>query len=156
MARANALIPAFNAGEFSPRMAARVDLAQYRFAGETFENLLLLQQGGFMRRPGTRYVNAVKTESLKSRLLGFVFSTVQAYAIEAGDNYFRFYKDLGRITVADTDAAISNGDFAGNITGWTDRSGVLELPFYAENGAFTVGLVVTGGTSTANAGRNSR
>ena len=149
MARANALMPAFNAGEFSPRMVARVDLAQYRFAGETFENLLLLQQGGFMRRPGTRYVNAVKTESLKSRLLGFVFSTVQAYAIEAGNNYFRFYKDLGRITVADTDAAISNGDFAGNITGWTDRSGVLELPFYAENGAFTVGLVVTGGTSTA-------
>ena len=150
MARANAFVPAFNAGEFSPRMAARVDLAQYHFAGETFENLILLQQGGFMRRPGTRYVNAVKTESLKSRLLSFVFSTVQAYAIEAGNNYFRFYKDLGQIVVADTDAAISNGDFTSNIAGWTDRSGVLELPFYAETGTFTAGLVVTGATSLAN------
>jgi len=150
MARANALVPAFNAGEFSPRMAARVDLAQYRFAGETFENLILLQQGGFMRRPGTRYVNATKTESLKSRLLSFVFSTVQAYAIEAGDNYFRFYKDLGRIEVEPTDAAIANGDFTASIGDWTDRSGVLELPFYAEAGAFTAGLVVSGGTSGAS------
>lgn len=149
MARANAIIPAFNSGEFSPRMAARVDLAQYRFAGETFENLVLLQQGGFMRRPGTRFVNAVKTESLKTRLLSFVFSTVQAYIIEAGNGYFRFYKDLGRITVADTDAAITNGDFTSDISGWTDRSGILELPFDAETGAFTVGLVVTGGTSAA-------
>ncbi|MBE9559086.1 MAG: hypothetical protein IMF08_19665, partial [Proteobacteria bacterium] len=130
-------------------MAARVDLAQYRFAGETFENLILLQQGGFMRRPGTRYVNAVKTESLKTRLLAFVFSTVQAYGIEAGNNYFRFYKNLGRIAVANTDAALANGDFTSDITGWTDRSGVLELLFYAEAGAFTAGLVVTGGTSTA-------
>ena len=149
MARANALIPAFNAGEFSPRMAARVDLAQYRFAGETFENLLLLQQGGFMRRAGTRYIGAVKTESLKTRLLGFVFSTVQAYAIEAGDAYFRFYKDLGQIAVAGTDAVVNNGEFISSIAGWSDRSNVLELPFYAEGGDFAAGLVVTGGTSLA-------
>lgn len=149
MARANALMPAFNAGEFSPRMAARVDLAQYRFAGETFENLILLQQGGFMRRPGTRFVKAVKTESLKTRLLSFAFSTVQAYAIEAGNNYFRFYRDLGQVAVADTDAVVVNGDFTSDIAGWTDNSGILELPFYAEGGAFTAGLVVTGGTSTA-------
>lgn len=149
MARVNALIPAFNAGEFSPRMAARVDLAQYRFAGETFENLILLQQGGFMRRPGTRFVAAAKTESFKSRLLSFVFSTLQAYAIEAGDGYFRFYKDFGQVFVADTDAAISNGDFTAGTVGWSERSNVLELPFYAESGVFTAGLVVTGGTSLA-------
>ena len=122
MARANVLIPSFNAGEFSPRMVSRVDLAQYRFAGETFENLLLLQQGGFMRRPGTKYINAVKTESLKTRLLSFVFSTVQAYMLEAGNSYLRFYKDRAQITVADTDAAITNGDFPAGITDWDDRS----------------------------------
>jgi hypothetical protein len=149
MARTNALIPAFNAGEFSPRMAARVDLAQYRFAGETFENLILLQQGGFMRRPGTRFVAATKTESLKSRLLSFVFSTLQAYAIEAGDGYFRFYKDMGQVAVADTDAIIVSGDFTSGTVGWSERSNVLELPFCAETGAFTAGLVVTGGTSMA-------
>jgi hypothetical protein len=149
MARANVLKPAFNAGEFSPRMVARLDIDQYAFAGETFENLLLLQQGGFMRRPGTRYIGAVKTELLKTRLMGFVYSTVQAYAIEAGSGYLRFYKDLGQVVVADTDAAISNGDFTGNIAGWTDRSGILELPFASETGAFSVGLVVTGGTSGA-------
>lgn len=122
MARANVIIPAFNAGEFSPRMAARVDLAQYRFAGETFENLLLLQQGGFMRRPGTKYINAVKTESLVTELIPFVFSTIQAYMIESGNAYFRFYKTLAQITVPDTDAVITNGTFPAGITDWDERS----------------------------------
>jgi hypothetical protein len=78
----------------------------------------------------------------------FRFSTEQAYVIEAGAGYFRFYKDQGQITVAGTDAAIANGDFT-LATDWDDRSGTLELPFDTETGAFTAGLVVTGGTSTA-------
>ncbi len=150
MARANLLRPSVNAGEFSPRMAARVDMQQYPFAAETLENLILLPQGGFMRRPGTRYVAEVKDVNAKSRLMRFRFSTEQAYVIEAGERYFRFYKDQGQIAVADTDAVIANGDFA-LATGWDDRSGLLELPFDSETGAFTASRVVTGGTSAATA-----
>lgn len=149
MARANLLRPSVNAGELSPRMAARVDMQQYPFAAETLENLILLPEGGFMRRPGSRHVAAVKDSAAKTRLMRFRFNTEQAYVLEAGNNYLRFYKDQGRIAVADTDAAITNGDFTSDISGWTDRSGMLELPFDAETSAFTVGLVVTGAPSTA-------
>ena len=38
MARANLLRPSVNAGEFSPRMAARVDMRQYPFAAETLKH----------------------------------------------------------------------------------------------------------------------
>jgi len=148
MARANLLRPSLNAGEFSPRMAARVDMQQYPFAAETLENFILLPQGGFMRRPGTRFVAEVKDSAVKTRLMRFRFSTEQAYVIEAGEGYFRFYKDQGQVAVAATDAAIANGDFV-TIAEWDDRSGLLELPFDSETGAFTPGLVVTGATSAA-------
>lgn len=148
MARTNLLRPSVNAGEFSPRMAARVDMQQYPFAAETLENVILLPQGGFMRRPGTRYVAATKDVGAKSRLMRFRFSTEQAYVIEAGDGYFRFYKDQGQIVVAETDAVIANGEFT-LATDWDNRSDILELPFDSETGSLTAGLVVTGGTSAA-------
>jgi len=130
-------------------MAARVDMQQYPFAAETLENLILLPQGGVMRRPGTRYVAPAKDSSAAARLMRFRFNTEQAYVLEAGDGYFRFFKDQGRISVSNTDAAIVNGGFTSDIAGWNDRSDILELPFDAETGDFTPGLVVTGGTSAA-------
>ena len=123
MARVNPLQPAFNAGEISPRMAARVDFSKYGAAAAICENMIALPQGGIMRRPGTRYVATVKDSETAGRLLRFEFSTEQAYVIEAGEGYFRFYRNQGRITLAATGAAIANGDFTAGITGWDDRSG---------------------------------
>jgi len=93
----------FNAGEFSPRLMARTDFPKYGFAGEVVENFLMLQQGGMMRRPGTRFVAEVKSGASAVRLLPFVFGDDQAYIIEAGDvggsdgGYFRFYMNKGQI-----------------------------------------------------------
>ncbi|MGE0255081.1 MAG: hypothetical protein AB7N54_13060 [Alphaproteobacteria bacterium] len=123
MPRANPLQAAVNAGEFSPRMAARVDFARYEAAGAVVENLLPLAQGGLARRPGTRHVAAARDAEGGVRLLPFQFSTGQAYVIEAGDGYFRFHRHQARLTVAATDAAIANGGFAVGTGGWDDRSG---------------------------------
>lgn len=113
---------AFNAGELSPRMAARVDFSKYANAAAVMRNLLALPQGGAARRPGTRHVVEVKDSTARTRLIDFRFSTEQAYQIEAGDRYFRFMTNQAQIAVPATGAAISNGDFTGNITGWDDRS----------------------------------
>ncbi|NKB58991.1 MAG: hypothetical protein GKS00_21910 [Alphaproteobacteria bacterium] len=122
MPRVEPLQPAFNAGEFGPRMIARADFAKYRNASRKFENLIALAQGGAMRRPGTRFVVPVKNESAKTRLLRFEFNTVQAYIIEAGNNYFRFCRNQGQIIVPDITASITNGTFDADITGWTNKS----------------------------------
>ncbi|MFQ5764955.1 MAG: hypothetical protein ACE5GT_08510 [Rhodospirillales bacterium] len=122
MPRVNDLRPALNAGELSPRMAARVDFNKYPAGAATVKNMIPLPQGGLMRRPGTRYVVPVKDESAKTRLLPFEFNTEQAYPVEAGNRYFRFIRNQGQITVADTDAAIANGTFDADIANWTDRS----------------------------------
>jgi len=99
MPRANTLQPSFNAGELSPRMAARVDFSQYDNAAEIMENLLPLPQGGAARRPGTRYVADAISHEATSRLVPFVFSTVQAYMLELGDGTMRVFKDQGQISV---------------------------------------------------------
>ncbi len=149
MARVNPLQPAFNAGEISPRMVARVDFNKYGAAAAVCENMIALPQGGIMRRPGTRFVAAVKDSESACRLLRFEFSTEQAYVIEAGEGYFRFYRNQGVISVAATDAAIVNGTFTADILGWTDRSGAgSSIAHDATNGRLSL---VSNGTSYAHA-----
>jgi hypothetical protein len=147
MPRANPLQPALNAGEFSPRMEARVDFAKYANAAATVKNMIPLAQGGLSRRPGTRFVAKTKDPDAKARLLRFEFSTEQAYAIEAGNAYFRFYRNLGRISVAATDGGIGNGDFTSDIGGWDNRStGSGSIAHDATNGRLNLVPGGTGGT----------
>lgn len=88
----------FTSGEISPRLSSRVDFEKRNHGCETLENLLPLPHGGVTRRPGLRFVAAVKDSTKQVRLVPFEFSTTQAYIIEMGDEYMRFYKDGGIIT----------------------------------------------------------
>jgi hypothetical protein len=45
--------PSFAAGELSPSLAARVDMAQYAIGAKFIENFIVLPQGGLVNRPGT-------------------------------------------------------------------------------------------------------
>lgn len=122
MPRANPLTPSFNAGEITPRLAARTDFAKYPSGLETCENLIPLPEGGAMRRPGTRFIAELKSSAVKGRLKRFEFSTTQAYMLEMGEAIMRFYRHQGQIVAGDTDATITNGTFASNITDWDDVS----------------------------------
>lgn len=122
MTRANPYLSAFNAGEFSPRMVARVTFESYDNAAAQMENLLLMPQGGFQRRPGTRYIAPVKDQAAETALIPFEFSTEQSYALEFGDQYIRFFRNQGQLVAANIGATITNGDFTSGITGWTDQS----------------------------------
>ena len=112
----------FNAGEFGERMATRVQFDKYANASAISQNILPLPQGGYTYRPGFRYIAAGKSASVKSHLIPFIYSTEQAYVLEQGEKSMSFFKDQAQITVPDTVAAITNGEFGTNITGWTDDS----------------------------------
>lgn len=90
----------FNAGEFSPLLYGRVDIEKYKSALKTCLNHVLYVQGGATRRPGTYFVAEVKDSSKATRVVRFEFSVTQAYIIEFGDHYCRFYKDHGQIQVS--------------------------------------------------------
>lgn len=122
MPRIFPLKPNFTAGEFGPRLAARVDFAKYANAAETMENFWPLVQGGMDTRPGTKYVATVRDPNNTPRLLPFLFSVDAAYIIEAGPSYFRFFRDRAPVMAEDVDATITNGTFASDISGWDDLS----------------------------------
>lgn len=97
MSKVSPIFESLNAGELSPLLEGRTDFAKYKKGLKLCENWIPLVQGPITRRPGTKFVAEVKTSSKKVRLVAFEFSTTQAYIIEFGDQYCRFYKDRGQI-----------------------------------------------------------
>lgn len=97
MSRVSSIQTNFTAGELSQDLHGRIDIAKYKNGADTLENFIIQPHGGIVRRPGTRFVKEVKTSSAKTRLIPFEFSTTQAYCIEVGNLYMRFYKDQGAI-----------------------------------------------------------
>jgi hypothetical protein len=97
MARVAAQLSNFTAGELSPRLDGRNDLAKYSAGCATVENMVIYPHGAAARRPGTTFVAEVKTSSAKTRLIPFEFSTTQTYILELGNQYMRFYRDNGQI-----------------------------------------------------------
>jgi hypothetical protein len=97
MSRSAPMVNAFNAGEFSPALEGRTDLAKYPHACKLIENFLLLSQGPAQRRGGSRYVAPVKNESNRGWLVRFEFNATQAFILEFGDLYVRFYTDHGYV-----------------------------------------------------------
>ena len=97
MARGAAQLSNFTAGELSPRLDGRNDLAKYSAGCQTVENMVIYPHGAAARRPGTQYVAEVKSSAAKTRLIPFEFSTTQTYILELGNEYIRFYRDNGQI-----------------------------------------------------------
>lgn len=97
MPRAQKIQTNFTTGEVSPRLLGRVDIARYQNGAKIMENFYPLVQGGANRSPSMRYVAITKTSAKKSRLMPFVFSAAQAYALEWGDLYMRVFKDEGQV-----------------------------------------------------------
>lgn len=90
-------------------MYGRVDFAKFSSGLRTLLNYLIRPHGPVFRRPGTHYICEVKDSTKFTRLLKFEYSTVQVYQIEAGEEYFRFFKDGGRIEVPITGADDNGG-----------------------------------------------
>jgi hypothetical protein len=97
MARVAAQLSNFTAGELSPRLDGRNDLAKYSAGCATVENMVIYPHGAAARRPGTTFIAEVKSSAAKTRLIPFEFSTTQTYILELGNQYIRFYRDNGQI-----------------------------------------------------------
>lgn len=97
MAKASWVQTNFNAGEWSPLTFGRADIAKYKNALETCLNYIPTIQGGLTRRSGTRFAAEVKDSTKKVRLQRFEFSITQAYILEFGPSYIRFYLNDGQL-----------------------------------------------------------
>lgn len=101
----------FTAGEFSPKLYGRADIAKYSNGARIVENLITTVEGGVERRPGTYFINEVANSNFKTRLIPFEFSTEQAYILEFGNEYIRFYKNYERIEVSGIPYELTNSPY---------------------------------------------
>jgi hypothetical protein len=92
MGRANPVQASWTKGEVSPLAAGRVDVSLYSAGAEVIENLIVRPQGPLFRRSGTKYVNSTKVPANESVLVPFEVSDEQAYMLEFGKGYIRFFK----------------------------------------------------------------
>lgn len=95
MPKAAPAIVSFNSGEFSPLMAGRTDLKYYQSACKKAVNFIPTPQGPARFRGGTEFVAEVKDSSHRTWLGRFEFNVEQAYVLEFGDRYIRFYSGRG-------------------------------------------------------------
>lgn len=95
MPKASPIRSSFNAGELSPLLDGRVDIAKYNNGCKVLENFIPAVQGPAVRRPGTRFVREVKDSADITWLLPFTFNNQQAFILEFGDQYIRFYTNHG-------------------------------------------------------------
>ncbi len=103
MPKVDTIQTSFAGGEFGPSLRGRTDVAQYQNACEIVENFLIRPYGSAISTPGTRYVNETKLSALGTdstvRIIQFIFNRTDAYVIEMGVGYFRFYTN-GSVVVS--------------------------------------------------------
>lgn len=102
MAKVDVIQTSFTAGEFGAALFGRTDIAQYSNACAIVENFLPRSYGPAISTPGTTYVATVSNSTLRTRLIKFVFNRTDAYAIEMGRKYFRFYTNGGVVVTTGT------------------------------------------------------
>jgi hypothetical protein len=91
------ILSSFNAGELSPYLDARVDMAKFSNGCQRMENFIPTVQGPAKRRMGTRFANEVKNSANRTWLAEFKFSETQALVLEFGPLYIRFYLNNGYV-----------------------------------------------------------
>lgn len=95
MAKLKIIQTNLSSGELSPQARGRVDIARYNNGAKTARNVIAKTLGGAKKRPGTEYLDAIKDMTKESRLIPFVVSQTEAYMVEFGNNYARFFNPDG-------------------------------------------------------------
>lgn len=109
MPRVPSISTNFTSGEWTERLDGRVDLAKYQNACSCLHNYLVFPQGGATRRPGTRFIAAVKTASAGPvKLMSFIVSPAVAYVLELGATYIRFYRNEARVESSGTPVEVTS------------------------------------------------
>lgn len=115
MPRATWIQTDFTSGEWSPLTYGRVDTPKYKSALATCLNYVPTAQGALIRRPGTKYVAEVKNSANAVRLIPFEYSDTQAYILEFGPSYIRFYTNDAQLLSGGSPYEVATTYTAGQI-----------------------------------------
>lgn len=138
MPRNNVALLAFNRGILSPLALARTDIERVALSAETQTNWMPRLLGSMMLRPGLGYIGQTK-DNAPARFLPFVFATDDTALLEFTDGVMRVWVDDELITRESVSSAITNGDFASDLSGWTDADGTSSTSAWSSSGMSLTG-----------------
>lgn len=92
-----AALGALNGGELSPLLDGQISFEKYPRGSKTLENFIPTVQGPLIKRPGTRYVAPIKNQANKTWLSTFEYNVDNAYVLEFGGQYVRFFQNHGQL-----------------------------------------------------------
>jgi hypothetical protein len=104
-------------GELSPLLEGRTDIEKYFISVGVMRNFLPMVQGGTTRRGGFHFADYPKYNDKVCRLLPFEYGITQAYMVEVGEGYMRFWMDGYLIRQVTGGDLITNGAFPIDLTG---------------------------------------
>lgn len=87
----------FSGGVLAPRFLGRSNLERYYSSASEILNFIIREAGGCYRRPGTQYIAQGKTDGLLKVLYPWVFNETDAYCLEFGVGYIRFFRNLAQV-----------------------------------------------------------
>lgn len=99
MAVWNPVQRSFAGGAWSQSLSARSDHPAYNESLLVMRNAIPRVSGSARRRPGTLYIASTKFPTALARLIPLIFDEENAYILELGHLYARFYKQDAQIQV---------------------------------------------------------
>lgn len=120
MGRVLQSILSFNRGIISKLGLARLDVKRLQLAASIQTNLMPRVLGSMMLRPGFQYIGSILGNN-PARLLPFIFSATDTAIIELTDSNMRVWVDDVLVTRNFVSTAVTNGNFATDLSGWTQN-----------------------------------
>jgi hypothetical protein len=142
---ADDVILAFNRGVVSPLALARTDVKRVAMSAEEQCNWMPRTLGPMSVRPGWEYLGATKSNAA-ARLIPFIFSTTDTALVEFTNNLMRVWVNDALVTRPSVSTAVANGDFASNLTSWTDNDEGAAVSAWDSSGSMSL---LGGGTTAA-------
>ena len=119
----NKQLLAFNRGVVSPRGLSRIDLERIAMSAEIQTNWMPRVLGSMMLRVGLEFIDRTNSDSANpARQIPFVFGVDDTAALEFSNVNLRVRIDDVLISRPTVTAAVTNGTFNVDISGWTDDS----------------------------------
>ena len=113
---------AFNRGRISKLALARTDFKRTALSAEIQTNWRPRTLGSMMLRPGYGYIGSTMNNAAAINM-PFVFARDDTARIELTNNAMRVWVNDALVTRAAVTAAVTNGNFDADLTGWTDLDG---------------------------------
>jgi hypothetical protein len=128
MPKADVPLYAFNRGLISKLALARQDLKRTALSAQIQDNWMPRKVGSMMLRPGWQYLGATKNNA-QAKHIPFIKQTADTAIIQLTDQVMRVLVNEAAITRVSVATTITNGTFAGNLTGWTqgDETGATSM-----------------------------